>query len=116
MLGGTLLLSQFSSHPWKVPATVSLVEMQTFAKATHFGELSLQLAYCKAQGGAPRGSIKAPLVFGWGRQDRVVLAIEAGRAMADFFIAQLYRLEKGRHFPHWDQPAQTAWLILLTVQ
>ena len=115
-LGRTLLLSQFSSHSWKVPARVALVEMQTFAKTTNFDELLRQLAYGKTQEGAPRGSIMAPLVIGWGRQDRVVLPSQSGRAMAAFPDAQLHWFEKCGHFPHWDQPEQTTQLILSTVQ
>ena len=115
-LGRTLLLSQFSSHPWKIPAKVALVEMQTFAKTTNFDELLRQLAYGKTQEGAPRGSIKAPLVIGWGRRDRVVLPSQSGRAMAAFPDAHLHWFEKCGHFPHWDQPEQTTQLILSTVQ
>ena len=90
--------------------------MQTFAKTTNFDELLRQLAYGKTQEGAPRGSIKAPLVIGWGRQDRVVLPSQSGRAMAAFPDAQLHWFEKCGHFPHWDQPEQTTQLILSTVQ
>ena len=115
-LGRTLLLNQFSSQPWKVPAKVALVEMQTFAKTTNFDELLRQLAYGKTQEGAPRGSIKAPLVIGWGRQDRVVLPSQSVRAMAAFPDAQLHWFEKCGHFPHWDQPEQATQLILSTVQ
>ena len=115
-LGRTLLLSQFSSHPWKVPAGVALVEMQTFAKTTNFDELLRQRAYGKTQQGAPLGSITAPLVIGWGRRDRVVLPSQSGRAMAAFPDAQLHWFDNCGHFPHWDQPEQTTQLILSTVQ
>ena len=115
-VGRTLLLSQFSSHPWKVPAEVALVEMQTFAKTTNFDELLRRLAYGKTQEGAPLGSIKAPLVIGWGRQDRVVLPSQSSRALAAFPDAQLHWFDNCGHFPHWDQPEQTTQLILSTVQ
>lgn len=115
-LGRTLLLAQFSARPWKVPAGVALAEMQSFAKTTNFDELLRQLAYGKTQEGAPRGSIKAPLVIGWGRQDRVVLPSQAARALAAFPDAQLHWFDSCGHFPHWDQPAQATQLILSTVQ
>lgn len=115
-LGRTLLLSQFSARPWKVPAAVALAEMQSFAKTTNFDELLKQLAYGKTQESAPRGSIRAPLVIGWGRQDRVVLPSQSARALATFPDAQLHWLDSCGHFPHWDQPAQTTQLILSTVQ
>ena len=115
-LGRTLLLSQFSSHPWKIPAGVALVEMQTFAKTSNFDELLRQLAYGKVQEGASLGSIKAPLVIGWGRQDRVVLPSQSSRALMAFPDAQLHWFDNCGHFPHWDQPEQTTQLILSTVQ
>ena len=115
-LGRTLLLAQFSTRPWKVPAEVALAEMQSFAKTTNFDELLRQLAYGKTQEGTPRGRIKAPLVIGWGRQDRVVLPSQAARALAAFPDAQLHWFDSCGHFPHWDQPAQTTQLILSTVQ
>ena len=115
-LGRTLLLSQFSSHPWKIPAGVALVEMQTFAKTSNFDELLRQLAYGKIQEGASLGSIKAPLVIGWGRQDRVVLPSQSSRALMAFPDAQLHWFDNCGHFPHWDQPEQTTQLILSTVQ
>lgn len=115
-LGRTLLLSQFSLRPWKVPAQVALTEMQTFARTRNFDELLRQLAYGKTQEGAPRGSITSPLVIGWGRQDRVVLPSQAARALVAFPDARLHWFDSCGHFPHWDQPAQTVELILSTTR
>ena len=114
-VGRTVLLPQFSARPWKVPAQVALDEMRSFAKATNFDELLKQLAYGKKQEGAPRGSIQAPLVIGWGRQDRVCLPSQAARATAAFPDAALYWFERCGHFPQWDQPEETVSLILSVV-
>ena len=111
-VGRTLLLAQFSARPWKVPSQVALDEMRSFAKATNFDELLKQLAYGRKQEGAPRGSIKHPLVIGWGRQDRVCLPSQAARATAAFPDAALYWFEKCGHFPQWDQPEEAVQLIL----
>ena len=115
-LGRTLLLPQFSVRPWKVPAEVALTEMQTFARTSNFDELLRQLAYGKTQEGAPKGSIAAPLVIGWGRQDRVVLPSQAARALVAFPDARLHWFDSCGHFPHWDQPAQAIELILSTTR
>ena len=115
-LGRTLLLPQFSVRPWQVPASVALTEMRSFARTRNFDELLRQLAYGKKQEGAPRGSISAPLVIGWGRQDRVVLPSQAGRALAAFPDARLHWFDSCGHFPHWDRPAQATELILSTTR
>ena len=111
-VGRSLLFAQFSVRPWKIPAQAALDEMHSFAKASNFDELLKQLAYGKKQEGAPRGSIKHPLVIGWGRQDRVVLPSQAPRAVAAFPDATLYWFEKCGHFPQLDQPEETVELIL----
>lgn len=114
-VGRTVLLPQFSARPWKVPAQVALDEMRTFAAATNFDELLKQLAYGKKQEGAPRGSIKQPLVIGWGRQDRVCLPSQAPRAVAAFPDAVLYWFDQCGHFPQWDQPEEAVQLILSVI-
>jgi pimeloyl-ACP methyl ester carboxylesterase len=86
--------------------------MRTFARTTNFDELLHHLAHGKKQEGARRGSIRHPLVIGWGRQDRVCLPSQAARAIAAFPDAALYWFDQCGHFPHWDQPAETVQLIL----
>jgi pimeloyl-ACP methyl ester carboxylesterase len=108
----TALFAQFSAHPWRVPAHVALDEMRSFAHAPSFDELLHNLAYGEVQQGAPAGSIKAPLVIGWGRQDRVCIPRQAPRALEKFSDARLYWFENCGHFPQWDQPAETVRLIL----
>ena len=110
----TLLFAQFSAHPWQVPAHVALDEMRSFAHAPSFDELLESLAHGEVQQGAPRGSIDAPLVIGWGRQDLVCRPAQAPRALAKFPDARLYWFDNCGHFPQWDQPAETVRLILAT--
>ena len=110
----TALFAQFSAHPWQVPAQVALDEMHSFAHALSFDELLDNLAHGEVQQGAPQGSIPAPLVIGWGRQDRVCRPAQAPRALAKFPDARLYWFESCGHFPQWDQPAETVRLILAT--
>ncbi|MDO7847552.1 alpha/beta fold hydrolase [Hymenobacter sp. M29] len=108
----TALFAQFSAHPWQLPAHVALDEMRSFAHAPSFDELLRNLAYGEVQQGAPAGSMRTPLVIGWGRQDRVCLTRQAPRALEKFPDARLYWFENCGHFPQWDQPAETVRLIL----
>ncbi|MCB2377122.1 alpha/beta fold hydrolase [Hymenobacter sp. BT635] len=115
-VGRTVLLPQFSARPWAVDADQAQDEMYTFAHTPVFGELLDQLAHGEKQQPAPAGSIPAPLVIGWGRQDRVCLPRQAGRALTAFPDAQLYWFDHCGHFPQWDQPAETTRLILAVLR
>jgi pimeloyl-ACP methyl ester carboxylesterase len=108
----TVLLAQFSAHPWKIAPHVALDEMRTYAAAPSFDELLYNLAYGEKQKGAPRGSISAPLIIGWGRQDRVCFPYQSKRALAKFPNARLRWFDDCGHLPQWDQPAKTIDLIL----
>ncbi len=110
--GRTLLLSQFSAHPWKLSSEVTLDEMHSFAASPVFDELLYQLAYGVPQQGAPLGAVGPPLVIGWGRQDRVCFPNQAQRAMALFPDARLHWFDNSGHFPQWDVPQETTRLIL----
>jgi len=108
----TLLLAQFSAHPWRVPAQAALDELRSYANAPSFEEALTNLVYGDEQQGAPRSSISAPLVIGWGRQDRVCWPGESKRALEKFPDARLYWFAQCGHLPQWDQPAETIRLIL----
>ena len=108
----TMLLAQFSRRPWALHPAVVLEEMRAYAQATAFDELLHDLAFGEEQKGAPRGSIGAPLVIGWGRNDRVCFPNQAQRAMELFPDARLHWFERCGHFPHWDAPQETVRLIL----
>jgi len=107
-----LLLPQFSHHPSRLPPSLVLDEMQSYAASPSFDELLHQLAYGETQQGAAPGSIRAPLLIGWGRRDRVCLPRQARRALAAFPDAQLQWFDDSGHFPHWDMSSQTAQIIL----
>lgn len=111
-VGRTALLPQFSARPWAVNAQQARDEMYTFAHTPVFEELLDRLAHGEVQKGAPRGSIAAPLVIGWGRHDRVCFPAQAPRALAKFPDAHLHWFEHCGHFPQWDVPGETAHLIL----
>ena len=108
----TMLLAQFSRRPWALHPAVVLEEMRAYAQAMAFDELLHDLAFGEEQKGAPRGSIGAPLVIGWGRNDRVCFPNQAQRAMELFPDARLHWFERCGHFPHWDAPQETVRLIL----
>lgn len=112
--GRSLLLAQFSAQPSKLPPDLALIEMRSFAESPVFDELLYNLAYGEIQKGAPKGTIRQPLVIGWGRRDRVCLPGQARLAMRKFPDASLYWFERCGHFPHWDKPQETVNLILKT--
>ena len=68
-VGRTVLLPQFSARPWAVDARQARDEMYAFAHTPVFEELLDALAHGEEQQGVPAGSLRAPLVIGWGRQD-----------------------------------------------
>lgn len=111
-VGRTALFPQFSPKPWGLPPDVALEEMRSYAKSPSFDELLRSLVNGPPQQGAPAGSLRAPMVIGWGRQDRVCLPQQAPRAQALFPDARLHWFEHCGHFPHWDRPRETAALIL----
>lgn len=112
-IGRTMLLPQFSAHPWQLPSKLVLGEMRTFAASPSFDELLYNLAYGNPQQqGAPQGSMKAPLVIGWGRHDRVCPPQQYSRALAAFPDARIYWFAHSGHFPQWDSPDETVRLIL----
>ncbi|MFD3003062.1 alpha/beta fold hydrolase [Pontibacter toksunensis] len=109
----TLLMAQFSAHPWQLPPKLVIDELRTFAASPSFDELLYQLAYGNPQQeGAPKGFIQAPLVIGWGRHDRVCPPHQASRALARFPDARLHWFTHSGHFPQWDAPEETVSLIL----
>ncbi|GAC1310030.1 MAG: alpha/beta fold hydrolase [Vulcanimicrobiaceae bacterium] len=110
----TALFAQFSARPWELPSEVALDELRSFAASPSFDAVLRDLARGPAQAGAPRGSIEAPLVIGWGRADRVCLPQQAARALAAFPDARLHWFDRCGHFPQWDAPAETVRLILTT--
>lgn len=108
----SLLLAQFSAHPWRLPPHIVLQEMRDYAAAPSFDSLLRSLARGPAQEGIPRGTRREPVVIVWGRQDRVCPPRQAARAIARFPDARLVWLDDCGHFPHWDQPTATVRVIL----
>ena len=90
------------------------LELIHFLPSGHSGRRSnfVSWPYGETQQVAPRGSINAPLVIGWGRHDRVCFTSEARLAMDMFPDARLHWFAHSGHFPHWDEPHATARLIL----
>ena len=115
-VGRSLLLAQFSARPWRIPGRVALTELRTFVPTPTFTALLKNLAYGEVQRGAPAGTVPAPLVIGWGRQDRVCLPRQAKRAARRFPDAQLHWFDGCGHFPQLDVPRQTTQLILAVVE
>ncbi len=104
------LLFQFSDHPWALDPGLVLTELRSFNRAASIDEALDALV----QGPTQPGSLatKGKVAIGWGRQDRVTLPSQASVAMQRFPNARFRGFRSCGHFPHWDQPAQTAAFIL----
>lgn len=108
----SLLFVQFSARPWSIPAPIALQELRTFTPTAVFSELLDNLAHGEPQKGARAGSIRHPLVIGWGRKDRVCLPSQSERALDLFPDAELHWFDHCGHFPQLDAPDETTQLIL----
>lgn len=108
----TLLLAQFSHHPWALSADFTLRELRGYATAPSFDAALNALINGPLQQGAPAGSTPGPVVIGWGRNDHVTLPSQAETATRLFPDAQLHWFDHCGHFPHWDAPEATIRLIL----
>ena len=108
----TMLLAQLSARPWVLPPQLVVEELQSLAATPVFDAMLRELA----RGALQQGSAKTPgrVTIGWGRQDHLLLPRQAARAQAAFPSARLHWFERCGHFPHWDQPADTARMILET--
>ena len=109
----TLLLAQLSARPWLLPPHLVASELECLAATPVFDATLRELA----RGSIQQGSALTPgrVTIGWGQNDHLLLPRQAERAMAAFPSAKLHWFERCGHFPHWDQPADTARLILDTV-
>ncbi len=109
-VGRAALLAQFSVRPWALPASVALHETQSIAQASALDETFRALVDGPLQDGA--ADTPGRVTIGWGRQDRVLFPSQAERARARFPNAELHWFDRCGHFPQWDQPEETAGLIL----
>jgi pimeloyl-ACP methyl ester carboxylesterase len=112
----SLMFAQLSAHPSRLPARLVLDEMRTYAASPVFDELLHDLAFGEEQRGSPLGSIRAPLVIGWGREDHVCFRWQAERALTLFPDARLQWFEDSGHFPHWDRPRDVIEVVLDVTQ
>ncbi|WP_193353927.1 alpha/beta fold hydrolase [Arthrobacter sp. CAL618] len=111
-IGRSALLAQFSAKPWQLDPGLVLTELQGFASSPGLDEARRSLIEGPTQQGAPAGSLSGNVVIGWGRRDRVTFPSQAATAQQRFPDATFHWFEESGHFPHWDQPAETARLIL----
>lgn len=111
-VGRTLLLSQFSARPWALPSRLVLNEMRSFAAATRLDEALDALVHGPVQEGAAAGSTPGRIAIGWGRKDLVTVPSQVLTARTKFPDASLRWFDSCGHFPHWDQPDQTADYVL----
>lgn len=111
-VGRTSLLAQFSAAPWKLSPELVLQELRSIDQAGSLYPALDALVHGPAQEGLGEGAQQGTVVIGWGRHDRVTTTSQAKTAQQKFPDATLHWFDHSGHFPHWDQPAQTAQLIL----
>ena len=108
-VGRTALLAQFSARPWALDPDLVLREFRNFASSPSLDDALSSLIHGPAQQGGP---VAGRVTIGWGRKDRVTFPRQARRALQRFPDARLHWFDRSGHFPHWDQPQETAALIL----
>lgn len=108
--GRTALMAQLSARPWALDPALIAQELKSFADTRTFDALVEDLATGAEQQGSTH--MRAPVVIGWGRKDRLCLPQQANRAIAAFPEATLRWFESSGHFPMWDQPQETVRVIL----
>jgi pimeloyl-ACP methyl ester carboxylesterase len=108
--GRTALMAQLSARPWALDPELISQELRSFANTRTFDVLVKNLATGAEQQGS--ANMRAPVVIGWGRKDRLCLPRQANRAMSAFPQAELHWFESSGHFPMWDQPQEAVRLIL----
>jgi pimeloyl-ACP methyl ester carboxylesterase len=107
----SLATAQLSAHGSRLPASLVRQELESYVASPTFDTLLKDLADGEPQAGAPAGTIRQPLVIGWGRKDRVTFPSQAALATRLFPDARLHWFDDCGHFPHWDQPEETVRLI-----
>lgn len=111
-IGRSALLLQFSARPWRLDPALVLQELRNFDRSPSLDAALDALVHGPKQQGTPADSMRARVVIGWGRNDRVTGPSQARRAMQRFPGASLHWFEHCGHFPHWDQPELATRLIL----
>jgi pimeloyl-ACP methyl ester carboxylesterase len=103
-------MAQLSAKPWKLQPELLSRELKSFAATGGFDALVKDLSTGPMQQGKAEGT--EPIVIGWGRKDRLCLPRQARRALAAFPGAKLHWFNDSGHFPMWDQPEETARVVL----
>lgn len=107
----TLMLGLLSARPWSLDAKLVASELAAFADTRTLDVLIDDLAFGPTQAG-PAAQGSGPVTMGWGRHDKLCNPTQAARAIAAFPKAKLHWFENSGHFPMWDEPDETAELIL----
>lgn len=107
-----LMLARFSSQAGRLPPSLVLEEMHSLASAPSFNLVLKDFVRGLPLEGSAIGTLAKPVVIGWGRLDRLCVPSQAVRAQQLFPDARLHWFERCGHYPHWDQPEETARLIL----
>lgn len=107
----SMLLAQLSARAWALDPALVERELLSFVATPTFGALVEDLAAGPEQVG-PAADDSGPVVIGWGAHDRLCLPQQAQRAQAAFPNARLHWFNHSGHFPLWDEPGETAQVVL----
>ncbi|WP_234027282.1 alpha/beta fold hydrolase [Erythrobacter sp. KY5] len=108
--GRAALMAQLSARPWALDGAFVARELKSLANTRTVNSLVKDLANGAMQEGPAKTA--APVVIGWGREDRLCLPQQADRATKAFPEATLHWFDRSGHFPMWDQPEETVRVIL----
>ena len=111
-VGRTLLLAQFSAHPWALSRETVLPDVRGLADSPSTGAAMDALTKGPTQQGAPAGTVPGRVTIGWGRHDLVTVPRQASRAAELFPDAVVHWFDRCGHFPQWDAAREATRLVL----
>ncbi len=110
--GRELLLRPLSPRPGRLPRVV-VDSTQTFGLTASYMPSLRHLARRREPVVVPAAAtVGRRVTIGWGRKDGLCLPGQAARAMAAVPGARLHWFADSGHLPPWDEPVETARLLL----
>jgi pimeloyl-ACP methyl ester carboxylesterase len=105
----TALMGQLFARPWRVPPDTAVADSRALAAAPGLPGVIRDALVGSYRWREPP---PVPLTIAWGDRDRLLLPRQAERARRRFPDARHVWLEGCGHGPQWDDPGQTAAVLL----
>ncbi|MBV9310750.1 MAG: alpha/beta hydrolase [Solirubrobacterales bacterium] len=107
--GRKALFGQVLAHPERMPPAAGVASIQAAARAAWFDETLIAITSDEFRDGQQIG---VPTTIGWGDRDHLLLPRQARRAFDQIPRAHVLTLWDCGHLPTYDDPQQTARLLL----